>query len=126
MHPSAGRAGRDGGPERSDWRDRQEAVEAFANEIGHSHLVNGQHDVVSDGERTRVNRTGNPGMTVGGTGDVLAGVVGALAATTDPFRAAAAGAYGTGVAGDLAAEANGNGLLATDLLDRIPEAMRDE
>jgi NAD(P)H-hydrate epimerase len=65
-------------------------------------------------------------MTVGGTGDVLAGAVGALAAVTDPFRAAAVGAYVNGLAGDAAADEMGYGLVATDLPDRLPEAMRDE
>ena len=115
-----------GGETDDDPETRAALAESFAAEIGQTLLVKGAYDVITDGEEARLNRTGNPGMTVGGTGDVLAGVVGALAATTDPFRAAAAGAYGTGVAGDLAAEANGNGLLATDLIDRIPEAMRDE
>ncbi|MES3159956.1 MAG: NAD(P)H-hydrate dehydratase, partial [Halorubrum sp.] len=94
---------------------------------GHTLLVKGAVDVIAgpDGE-VRRNRTGNPGMTVGGTGDVLAGTVGALAATTDSFEAAAIGAYVNGLAGDAAAEANGNGLVATDVIDRLPEALYDE
>jgi len=64
-------------------------------------------------------------MTVGGTGDVLAGTVGALAARTGPFEAAAAGAYVNGLAGDAAADAHGHGLVATDLIDRLPQALYD-
>ena len=115
-----------GGETDDDPETRAALVESFAADIGQTLLVKGAADVITDGEETRLNRTGNPGMTVGGTGDVLAGTVGALAATTAPFRAAAVGAYVTGVAGDLAAEAHGYGLVATDLIDRIPEAMRDE
>jgi hydroxyethylthiazole kinase-like uncharacterized protein yjeF len=115
-----------GGPAEDDRRDRAAAVEAFAADLGHTMLLKGRHDVISDGEVTRVNRTGNPGMTVGGTGDVLAGVAGALLATRDPREAAAIAAYANGRAGDLVVEERGNGLLASDLLDRIPEAMRDE
>jgi len=88
--------------------------------------VKGAYDVIADSEQTRLNRTGNPGMTVGGTGDVLAGAVGALAAVTEPFRAAAVGAYVTGTAGDIVAKERGDGLVATDLIDRLPEAMRNE
>ncbi|QAU11977.1 NAD(P)H-hydrate dehydratase [Halorubrum sp. BOL3-1] len=109
-----------------DSDERAGLVREFAAEIGHTLLVKGPVDVVSDGDDVRLNRTGNPGMTVGGTGDVLAGTVGSLAAVTDPFRAAAVGAYAVGRAGDAAADANGTGLVATDLPDRLPEAMRDE
>jgi NAD(P)H-hydrate epimerase len=98
-------------------------VSDFAAELGHTLLVKGAHDIITDGETTRINRTGNPGMTVGGTGDVLAGVVGALLATEEPRAAAAVGAYVTGRAGDLAADAVGDSLVATDLLDRLPEAL---
>jgi NAD(P)H-hydrate epimerase len=115
-----------GGETADDPDERAALVRAFADEIGHTLLVKGAVDVVSDGDAVRLNRTGNPGMTVGGTGDVLAGVVGALAAVLDPFRAAAIGAYVNGLAGDAAAAAHGNGLVATDLPDRLPEAMRNE
>jgi len=115
-----------GGETAADPDERAALVRSFADEIGHTLLVKGAKDVVSDGDAVRLNRTGNPGMTVGGTGDVLAGAVGALAAVTDPFHAAAVGAYVNGLAGDAAADAMGTGLVATDLPDRLPEAMRDE
>ncbi|MFO8115203.1 MAG: NAD(P)H-hydrate dehydratase [Halorubrum sp.] len=115
-----------GGETADDPDERAALVRSFADEVGHTLLVKGAVDVVSDGDAVRLNRTGNPGMTVGGTGDVLAGTVGALAAVLDPFRAAAIGVYVNGLAGDAAAAAHGNGLVATDLPDRLPEAMRDE
>lgn len=116
-----------GGKTAADPDDRAALVGEFAADLGHTLLVKGAVDVVAspDGE-VRLNRTGNPGMTVGGTGDVLAGTVGALAATTDPFEAAATGAYANGLAGDSAAETNGDGLVATDLIDRLPQALYDE
>jgi NAD(P)H-hydrate epimerase len=112
-----------GGPSTDDREQLADLVGDFAADLGHTLLVKGAHDIISDGETTRISRTGNPGMTVGGTGDVLAGVVGALLATEKPHPAAAIGAYVTGRAGDLAADSVGGGLLATDLLDRLPEAM---
>lgn len=124
--PHAGEFVDMGGSIGEDWRERRDRVERFAADLDQTILVKGQYDVISDGNRTRVNRTGNPGMTVGGTGDVLAGVTGALAALHPPEHAAALGAYITGRAGDLVADEYGNGLLASDLLDRIPEAMRYE
>lgn len=127
-----------GGETAADPDERAELVREFAAEVGHTLLVKGRYDVIAgraigvnaaddDGGATvRLNRTGNPGMTVGGTGDVLAGTVGALAARTAPFEAAAAGAYVNGLAGDAAAEDNGHGLVATDLIDRLPHALYDE
>jgi NAD(P)H-hydrate epimerase len=112
-----------GGATDADWRERADLVADFAAELGHVLLVKGAYDVISDGETTRVNRTGNPGMTVGGTGDVLAGVVGALASTQRPVDAAAIGAYVNGDAGDAVVDQSGYGLVATDLLDAIPRSM---
>ena len=114
-----------GGETAAGWRARAELVAEFAAELGHVLLVKGPYDVVSDGAETRVNRTGNPGMTVGGTGDVLAGVTGALACVLPPLQAASVAAYATGRAGDDAAKTAGDGLLATDLPDRLPAAVRD-
>ncbi len=122
--PHQGELAKMGGPRAEDWRERHDAVKEFAAELGHTLLVKGHYDVVSNGERTRVSRTGNPGMTVGGTGDVLAGVTGALATQHEPIHAAGLGAYVAGRAGDIVAEERGDGLLASDLLSAIPTAMR--
>jgi NAD(P)H-hydrate epimerase len=124
--PHQGELRKMGGQEASDWRERADVVREFARELGHVLLVKGAYDVISDGDRVRVGRTGNPGMTVGGTGDVLAGVTGALAATQPSLDAAAIGAYVNGRAGDLVTEESGYGMVATDLLDRVPEAMWGE
>ncbi len=112
-----------GGETADDPDERATLVESFAADLGQTLLVKGAYDVVSDGETTRLNRTGNPGMTVGGTGDVLAGVTAALASTLDPLDAAAVGAYANGRAGDICAEAYGYGLLASDLVDSVPAAL---
>ncbi|MGM0591572.1 MAG: NAD(P)H-hydrate dehydratase [Halobacteriota archaeon] len=125
--PHQGELAAMGGPRSDDWRERAGLVESFAADLGVTLLVKGAYDVVTDGETTRVNRTGNPGMTVGGTGDVLAGATGALVATRDPelapLQAASIAAYANGRAGDLAVSERGNGLVATDLLDTLPEAV---
>ena len=125
--PHRGELRRMGGETADDRRERAALVREFAADLGHTLLVKGTHDVMSDGETVRVGRTGNPGMTVGGTGDVLAGAAGALfARVDDPLQAAALAAYANGRAGDAAAEASGGGLLASDLPDRIPQALSDE
>ena len=114
-----------GGETADEWRARAELVSEFAADLGHLLLVKGAYDVVADGLKSRINRTGNPAMTVGGTGDVLAGAVGALACVLAPRRAASVAAYATGRAGDAAAGGRGSGLVATDLLDRLPAALQD-
>lgn len=84
-------------------------------------LLKGIVDIVSDGERVKLNSTGNPGMTVGGTGDLLAGLVGGLIAQgQDTFEAAYLGSYINGTAGDLAEEEYGYNFVASDILNYIP------
>jgi hydroxyethylthiazole kinase-like uncharacterized protein yjeF len=89
-------------------------------------LLKGHTDVISDGKRVKFNFTGNPGMTVGGTGDVLSGVIAAfLAQGIDPFEAAVAGAFINGAAGDFVASERGFHMVATDSLDWIPRVIDD-
>ncbi|MBX0285758.1 NAD(P)H-hydrate dehydratase [Halomicroarcula sp. F28] len=121
--PHQGELVKMGGETSDDWRERADLVEAFAADVGHTLLVKGAYDIVSDGERTRVSRTGNAGMTVGGTGDVLAGVTGALSCVLEPHHAAAVGAYANGAAGDTVVEEYGSGLVATDLPEAIPSVL---
>ena len=123
--PHQGELVKMGGETSDDWRERADLVERFAADIGHTLLVKGAYDVISDGERTRIGRTGNAGMTVGGTGDVLAGVTGALACVLEPTHAAEIGAYVNGAAGDAVVEEYGSGLVATDLLEAVPGVLWD-
>jgi len=109
-----------------DLKARVEEVRTFASTSGAVTLLKGHTDVVSDGDRVKLNNTGNPGMTVGGTGDVLAGVVaGLMAQGIEPYRAAVAGAFINGAAGDFAKERMGFHLTPTDLIEYIPRIMND-
>jgi hydroxyethylthiazole kinase-like uncharacterized protein yjeF len=109
-----------------DLESRIQMVKEAAAELGAIILLKGRVDIISDGEKVKLNFTGNPGMTVGGTGDVLSGIVGALLAQkVDPFEAAVAGAFVNGAAGDLAASELGFHLVATDLLNFIPQVLND-
>jgi NAD(P)H-hydrate epimerase len=107
--------------------DRIETARAFAAAHGVALALKGAGTVIAapDG-RVFVNPTGNPGMASGGTGDVLTGLVGALLARgLGPVAALQAGCYLHGLAGDLAAAALGeDGLVASDLIERIPAAIR--
>lgn len=86
-------------------------------------LLKGPVDVISTADRTRFNLTGTPAMTTGGTGDVLAGVCGALLTRLPAFEAACIAAYCTGRAGEIAAETSGYGMTAQDLLSGIPRIL---
>jgi NAD(P)H-hydrate epimerase len=83
-------------------------------------LLKGRVDVISDGARVRFNRTGCPAMTVGGTGDILAGMAGALFCHLPAFEAACIAAYVNGKAGMDVERSAGGGMLPTDLLEHIP------
>ncbi|HUS91009.1 MAG TPA: NAD(P)H-hydrate dehydratase [Phycisphaerae bacterium] len=114
--------------------DRQAAALAAAGEwaraaTGQAPLVvllKGAGTVVTDGRRVRINRTGNPGMATGGSGDVLTGLIAALLAQgLSPFDAASLGAHLHGRAGDLAAEQlSPPAMIAWDLLEYLPAAMK--
>jgi NAD(P)H-hydrate epimerase len=97
----------------------------LAQATGLTILLKGRVDVIACADRVKLNRTGNAGMTVGGTGDVLAGIaVGLLARGLAPFDAARLAAFVNGTAGDLAFQEMGYGFLATDVAERIPKAVR--
>jgi hydroxyethylthiazole kinase-like uncharacterized protein yjeF len=106
------------------YRDRIEPLKDYAGEKGLVVLLKGKVDLISDGEVVRANSTGNPGMTVGGTGDVLAGVTAAFYARTSAIRAATAAAFVNGRAGDLVYTELDFGMVATDVVEKIPLAMR--
>ena len=88
-------------------------------------LLKGNVDIITDGQRYKVNFTGNPGMTVGGTGDVLTGVVSALMVKVqDPLETAAISAFITGLAGDLAVKDLGYHITPIDVIENIPKIFR--
>jgi len=112
-------------PPPTDLRGRMAFVKEVAAELGAVVLLKAHVDVISDGKRVKINITGNPGMTVGGTGDVLSGVVATLLSWgLEPFVAACLGAFINGLAGDLAARELGYHIMATDVIERLPEALR--
>ena len=87
-------------------------------------LLKDAHTLISDGHSFAVNLTGNSGMSKGGNGDILSGIIGALLAQgLTPYEAACAGAYHHGLAGDLAAKKHGQrSLLATHVLEELPSS----
>jgi NAD(P)H-hydrate epimerase len=104
-----------------DIDDKVAMVQITAAELNCVILAKGKVDIICNKRRFKLNFTGNPGMTVGGTGDVLSGIVGAfLAQKADAFEAAVAGAFVNGAAGDFVANKIGYHMVASDLLEWIP------
>ncbi len=84
-------------------------------------LLKGRNDIITDGKRVFINRTGNAGMTVGGTGDVLAGLcTGFIALGLSPLHAASAAAFINGKIGDALMAKMGCSFIASDFILQIP------
>lgn len=109
-----------------DDADLEEEVKDTARKTGTTFLVKGKEDIISDGERLKINDFGGPAMTVGGTGDTLSGVVGALLSKgMSPFDAARTGVFLTTWAGGLVEEEKSFGLMPEDVAEKIPEVLKD-
>src|SRR5436309_921083 len=108
-----------------DTQLRQEAARQLATETGATVVLKANVDIIADTNRLRLNKTGNPYMTVGGTGDILTGIIGAfLSQKADPFRAAVAGAFLNGLAGDMLMKEKGPTVTPLALVDHIPRAIK--
>ncbi|MDE1818989.1 MAG: NAD(P)H-hydrate dehydratase [Thaumarchaeota archaeon] len=106
-------------------KQRTVIVEKHAKENGVTILLKGPTDIVSNGEQTYLNPKNIAAMTVGGTGDVLSGIVAAMfAKNKDPVQTASAAVFVNGKAGYLAQKKHGLHIVATDLLDFIPYSMK--
>ena len=106
---------------------KEKVAKDFANKYNVVCVLKGHRTVVArPGGKVYVNTTGNPGMAKGGTGDVLTGMIAAfIGQGIKPFDAAKLGVYLHGLAGDLAAKEKGEvSMLASDLLNKIPEAIK--
>ena len=89
-------------------------------------VAKGRIDVITDGNNIRKNGTGCAAMTVGGTGDVFAGTVAGLVSKgMTAFDAACLGAYICGKAGELAFEEFSYGMIATDVIEKIPKILKE-
>ena len=106
--------------------DRMASAGAFASEFGCVLLLKGHRTCITDGQTGYVNGTGNSGMAVGGSGDVLAGILtGLLGQGIEPLKAAACAAWLHGAAGDLCASELGQyAMLPTDMLSALPRLLK--
>lgn len=108
-----------------EFKDKKETVEKTAERINSVILLKGKKDIISNGSRTEINETGHSGMTVGGTGDVLAGIAGGLISQGEEcFTAAETAAWLCGRAGEIASsQSNKRSLLPEDVVNNLPEAL---
>ena len=106
-------------------QERIAIVEKNAKENGITVLLKGATDIISDGKTTFLNEKKTPAMTVGGTGDVLSGLVaGMLSKNRNPLESAAAATYINGLAGKAAQKKLGLHMTSMDLLEELPFVMK--
>jgi len=101
----------------------QEKIETVAKKYNCTIALKGREDVICDGKECLINKTGNEGMTKGGTGDVLAGLIAALYCKNKAFLAASCGTYLNGLAGDRLYVLVGSYFNASDLVRELPTVM---
>jgi len=104
--------------------EKIKVVQEEANRLKTTILLKGKIDIISNGKEVAIARAGSPLMTVGGMGDTLAGVCGALLARgIGPFEAAQAGILINDLAGEVACKKMGESVMATDLIEAIPQVI---
>ena len=100
-------------------------VEKFAKEHSVTIILKGSTDIISNGTTTYLNPKNIPAMTVGGTGDILSGIIaGILAQNRDVLESAVIATYFNGLAGKMTQRKFGTHMTATDLLDVLPNVMK--
>ncbi|MFH1428140.1 MAG: NAD(P)H-hydrate dehydratase [Candidatus Margulisiibacteriota bacterium] len=109
-------------------KDVQDHRDIIAKEAAHRFgaivVLKGHQTVITDGEQMHINETGNPNMATAGMGDVLTGVISSLLAQgLTAWDAACTGVYLHGLAGDLASKEKGVGLIAGDVIEKLPAAI---
>ncbi len=107
-------------------KNRKIIAQKFAIKYNINLVLKGRGTIVTDGTRTYINTTGNPGMATAGSGDVLTGMIAAfLGQGLNPFAAAKYAVYLHGLSGDLAAKVKTQmGMIASDIVQRIPDAIK--
>jgi NAD(P)H-hydrate epimerase len=107
-------------------QNRMASAAGLAKDLGCTVLLKGHRTCITDGKSCYRNHTGNPGMAVGGSGDVLAGIiVSLLGQKLPPLEAAAMGAWLHGASGDICAEEIGQyGMLPTDMVKALPRLLK--
>ncbi len=105
-------------------KPNEKNAKKMAKKYGCVIILKGVEDLICSSEKCKINTTGNEGMTKGGTGDVLAGLISALACKNDLFLAACVGSFINGKAGDRLKKEVSNYYSAFDIAEEIPKTMK--
>lgn len=114
-------------PHKKEFGYMKDYVKKYAKNQGFNSTVvlKGSIDIVFDPDNIKMNITGNQGMTVGGTGDILCGIIGAIYACNDAFPSACCGTYINGYCGDLLEKEYGYYYNSTDIIKILPKALNE-
>ena len=105
--------------------ERGSIIQDLAKKLDVTLLVKGPYDYISDGKRIKVNRTGCPELSIGGTGDVLAGLCASFIATeNDPFESACSAAFLNGIIGEYCKKNIGSRFTAVDMINSINKTIQ--
>jgi len=114
-------------PQHNQIEKRRNKILKLAKKLNTTLLIKGAYDYISDGQNIKINRTGCPEMSIGGTGDVLAGLCASFLATdNNQYQSACSGAFINGVIGEYCKENIGPRFTAMDMIDNINRAIKSQ
>lgn len=106
--------------------ERCEIIKNLAKELKATLLVKGVYDIISNGKELKINRTGCPEMSIGGTGDILAGLCTCFLTTENtPFQSACSAAFFNGYLGEFTKKNYNSRFTSMDMIKSIPKALKD-
>ena len=106
---------------------RRNEILKLAKKLNTTLLIKGPYDYISDGQSIKINRTGCPEMSIGGTGDVLAGLCACFLATENTqYQSACSGAFINGIIGEFCKENIGPRFTAMDMIDNMNRAIKSQ
>ena len=113
-------------PQYNQIEKRRNEILKLAKKLNTTFLIKGPYDYISDGKNIKINRTGCPEMSIGGTGDVLAGLCASFLATdNNQFQSACSGAFINGIIGEFCKKNLGPRFTAMDMINNINNAIND-
>ncbi|MFX1502115.1 MAG: NAD(P)H-hydrate dehydratase [Promethearchaeota archaeon] len=111
-------------PPYNNFADRGKIVSDLAKKLNLTLIIKGPFDYISNGGQTKINKTGCPEMSIGGTGDVLAGLCACFLATkNEPFKSACSAVFLNGIIGEYCKINIGDRFTALDMVKNINNAI---
>jgi len=114
-------------PQYNQIEKRRKEILKLAKKLDTTLLIKGVYDYISDGQNIKINRTGCPEMSIGGTGDVLAGLCACFLATdNNQYQSACSGAFINGIIGEFCKENIGSRFTAMDMVNNMNRAIKNQ